>query len=113
LLRKEVLKKSRWRCQKKKKFSLLLENYWRELQRLHQSAAQLKKACATTEQFLTGGKSSAVSAAAVANSNHPKLFCRSWRQKAEETRELAYRVTVAKAKPRLLEIADAYDGLQD
>jgi hypothetical protein len=35
------------------------------------------------------------------------------RQKAEETREFAHRVTVAKAKPRLLEIADAYDQLQD
>jgi hypothetical protein len=63
----------------------LLENCWHELQRLHRSAAQLKKACVTIEQFLTGGKSSAVSAAAVANSNHLELFCQSWRQKAEQT----------------------------
>jgi hypothetical protein len=43
---------------------------------------------------------------------NPNARSYSWRQKAEQTRELAYRLT-AKAKPRLLEIADAYDGLQD
>jgi hypothetical protein len=91
----------------------ILESCWRELQRLHQSAAQLKSACATNEQFLTGGQSGAFSTPAVADSNSPELYSQSCRQKAEQTRELAHRVTVAKAKPRLLEIADTYDGLQD
>jgi hypothetical protein len=91
----------------------LLENCWHELQRLHQSAVQLKSACATNEQFLTGVRKSAAPTAAVADSYPPEPRYQSWRQKAGQTRELAHRVTVAKAKTWLLEIADAYDGLQD
>jgi hypothetical protein len=34
----------------------ILESCWRELQRLQQSAAQLKSACATNERVLTGVK---------------------------------------------------------
>jgi len=39
----------------------ILESCWRELRRLRQSAAQVEKACATNEQFLTGGQSGAFS----------------------------------------------------
>ena len=90
----------------------LLENCRHELQRLHQYAAELKNACATNERFLTGGTSGPLAAIAVANSDRLTLHCQSWRQKAERARDVTYRVTVAKAKPGLLEIADTYDRLQ-
>lgn len=77
---------------------------------MRQSAAALKVACATNEGFLTGAVASASSSA---DADRPHLHSQSWRQKAEQARDLAYRVTVANAKPGLLEIADTYDRLQD
>jgi hypothetical protein len=84
---------------------------WQELERLHQSAAALKDACATNERFLTGAVARSSWASGAADAPYPNS--QSWRQKAEQARDLAYRVTVAKAKPGLLEIADTYDRLQD
>jgi hypothetical protein len=86
---------------------------WHELQRLHQYAAALKNACATHEQFLMGAVASASWAPSPADADRPHSHSQSWRRKAEQARDLAYRVTVAKAKPELLEIADTYDRLQD
>ena len=91
----------------------VLENCWRELQRLRQYCVELQNLCATNERFLTGRTRNPLPAAAVTGPDRPTAPCQSLRQKAEETRELAHRITVAKAKPRLLEIADAYDQLQD
>ena len=83
---------------------------WQELQRLRQSAAALKNACATNEGFLTGAVASASWASSSAYADRPHPHSQSWWQKAGQARDLAYRVTVANAKPGLLEIADTYDG---
>jgi len=91
----------------------LLEKCWHELQRLYQYSVELNDLCATNKRFLTGATRTPLPAATEADPRRPSLLRQSWRQKAEETRELAHRLTVAKAKPRLLEIADAYDQLQD
>ncbi|MGB9164606.1 MAG: hypothetical protein WCC41_09180 [Rhodomicrobium sp.] len=86
---------------------------WQELECLHQSTAALKIACATNEGFLTGAVASTSWASGSADADRPHSHSQSWRRKAEQARDLAYRVTVAKAKPGLLEIADTYDRLQD
>lgn len=91
---------------------ILVEQCWRQLRELHRSAAELKRACAANENILarTAG---ALSPSAGVRSAFTERDFRSWRQKAEETRELANRMTVAQAKPKLLEIADVYGRLQD
>jgi len=94
----------------------VVQDCWRELDLLHKSAAELSKACAASKDLLANGailKAERDGSWSCANARIATPPGLTWRQKAQEAREIAHRLTVAHGKRQLLDVADRYERLAE